>query len=208
MVTIRRYLPACLIAAVLLVSTSACASTHPYYRYPPGARGVDDRAYTEGYRDGRRHGENDARRRRHFDYARHNDFRDADDGYRGHGDPNMYRSMYRQAFITGYEDGYRRYADGYGYPSSRGGYPGSYPGSRGPVGRYTSPAADNGYRDGYAAGRDDARDRDRYDPVRSSRYRSGDHGYNGRYGSRDEYKREYRAAFQRGYDQGFRENRR
>jgi hypothetical protein len=65
-----------------------------------------------------------------------------------------------------------------------------------------------GYRDGYEQGRSDARDRDRYDPVRASRYRSGDHEYNSRYGSREDYKREYRAAFQLGYDQGYRESRR
>jgi hypothetical protein len=71
---------------------------------------------------------------------------------------------------------------------------------------HATPASDNGYRDGYSAGRDDARDRDPYDPVRSSRYRAGDRGYSGRFGSRDAYKRDYRAAFQSGYDVGYREN--
>ena len=75
-----------------------------------------------------------------------------------------------------------------------------YPPNRGV---YRSPAADNGYRDGFEAGRDDARDGDRYDPVRTSRYRSGDHNYDGRYGSRDVYKRDYRAAFEQGYREGY-----
>ena len=47
-----------------------------------------------------------------------------------------------------------------------------------------------------------------FDPIRSNRYRSGDHEYDSRYGSKDEYKRVYRDAFQRGYEQGYRENRR
>jgi hypothetical protein len=215
----RRSLPVAVLAAGLLVSATGCAS-NPYYRYPGrGSRQVDDRAYMQGYEDGRRHGENDARRRRSFDYARHDDYRDADDGFRGYGDRNAYRSMYRDAFVTGYGDGYRRYAGaggygGYGgspYPGRSGArypsYPG-YPNGSGRPGAYATPAADNGFRDGYEAGRDDARDRDAYDPVRSSRYRSGDRGYESRYGSRDAYKRDYRAAFQSGYDRGYRENRR
>ena len=94
--------------------------------------------------------------------------------------------------------------------AGRRGFPGPDFG-RGPSirdGRFRSPASENGYRDGYAQGRDDARDGDRHDPVRASRYRSGDHDYNGRYGSRDDYKREYRAAFVQGYEQGYRESRR
>ena len=35
----------------------------------------------------------------------------------------------------------------------------------------------NGYRDGLEKGREDAGDRDSFDPVRHSRYRSADHGY-------------------------------
>jgi hypothetical protein len=193
----------------LLVATPACASQGALYRYPTGGRGVDQRAYTVGYDEGRQHGEQDARRRRSFDYHRHDDYRDADDGYRGGGDRNSYRSRFRQGFVAGYNDGYRQYSQG-GY--SQGGYPqGRYPRGPSPQGGYgstnhygSSPAAQSGYRDGYEQGRDDARDRDRFDPVGARRYRSGDQDYDRRYGSRDDYKREYRAAFQTGYEQGYR----
>jgi hypothetical protein len=207
-----RYLPAGLLAA-LIFSTPACASQGALYRYPSGARGggVDQRAYSTGYDEGRQHGEQDARRGRNFDYQRHNDYRDADAGYRG-GDRSSYRSVFRQGFVAGYNDGYRRYAQqgrypqgGYGYP--QGGYPqGRYPqGGYGSYGGYaSSPAAQNGYRDGYEQGRNDARSRNRFDPVGARRYRSGDNDYDRRYGSRDDYKREYRSAFQAGYDQGYR----
>ena len=84
-----------------------------------------------------------------------------------------------------YDDGYRR---GGGYPVYRG----------------QSRAAEIGFRDGIEAGRDDARRRERFDPVRARRYRSADHDYDRRYGSRDDYKREYRSAFQAGYEQGYR----
>ena len=59
------------------------------------------------------------------------------------------------------------------------------------------------YRDGLEAGRNDARRRGRFNPESSGRYRSADHNYDRRYGSKDEYEREYRAAFQRGYGDGF-----
>src|SRR5688572_29495166 len=101
-----------LVAALISVSTaaSACVSGGGWSRYPSGPRQVDDRAYERGYNDGRRQGENDARRNRAYDYARHGDYRDADDGYRGYGDRSGYRVVFRQGFVAGYNDGYRRYA--------------------------------------------------------------------------------------------------
>ena len=75
-------------------------------------------------------------------------------------------------------------------------------------GGYYNVAYSQGYDDGYERGLDDARDRDRYDVRRHGRYRSGDHGYNRRYGDRDEYKRDYRAGFADGYGPGYREGER
>jgi hypothetical protein len=198
----HRFLPA-MFAVLVLTGTAACASQGPRYGTQGRARIVDNRAYGNGYDEGRSRGESDARRGRSFDYGRHDDYRDADDGYRGNGNRNSYRQAFRQGFVEGYNDGYRRHArngiarrSGPVYDRSD-----RYPG-------YASPAIQNGYRDGIDQGRQDARDRRRFDPVRAPRYRSGDRDYNGRYGSRDEYKREYRAAFQQGYEQGYREYRR
>ena len=199
MLRLHRIVPVALALATLAVAP-ACAS-HGYYRYP-SARTIDDRGYYRGYDDGRAHGESDARRGRRYDYERHRDFKSADRDSRRYGSRNGYRD-YRQGFVAGYDEGYRRYArqdrdyrrNG---PNVYRGWPGA---------AYGSPASQNGYRDGYAQGRDDARDGDRYDPVRGSRYREGDHDYDRRYGPRDDYKREYRAAFQEGYDHGYRESR-
>jgi hypothetical protein len=201
----QSYFPASLVIAAVAIAAPACAAYGPRYQYPSTRATVDTRAYDYGYDDGVRRGTSDARRQRSFDYARHDEYRDADDGYRG-GNRNAYRDVYRRGFVTGYNEGYRRSArGGYGranptYPSDR-----SYPVARG---RFVSPAAQSGLRDGLAQGREDARDGDRYDPVRASRYRSGDRDYDRRYGSLDDYKREYRAAFQRGYDEGYRQYRR
>ena len=69
---------------------------------------------------------------------------------------------------------------------ARGGYPPPPP----PREAYVSMAARNGFRDGVDAGRDAARHRERFDPVRERRYRDGDHDYDRRYGPREEYKRD------------------
>jgi hypothetical protein len=173
---------------------------------------VDRLAYDTGYRDGRDAGISDARSNRRFDYSRHEEYRRADVGYRGYGDRDDYRRQYRQGFAAGYDEGYRQFARGGGYRGPAIGPPEAdrspgYPVYRGGPGVYSSPAANNGYRDGYDQGRDDARHGRRFDPIGAKRYRSGDHDYDRRYGSLDEYKRDYRAAFERGYDQGYREGR-
>jgi hypothetical protein len=85
------------------------------------------------------------------------------------------------------------------YPSNR------YPNTRGAY-RYSNIAFDNGYNDGLDKGREDGRDRDSYDPNRHSRYRSADHGYENRYGSKEEYRQVYRDGFRAGYDEAYRQN--
>ena len=195
------------------MTTTACAAQS--YRYPDAGRNggssreLGRRGYDYGYRDGQNAGERDARSGRPFAFNRHNDWRDADEGYiRGYGDRELYRRSFRSGFESGYTDAYNRYGN-YGRAPRGGVYP-TYPNGNGralPRGSY-SPAAQSGYRDGVEAGRDDARSRHAFDPVRAKRYREGDHDYDNRYSSRDEYKREYRAAFQQGYQEGYRDQRR
>jgi hypothetical protein len=89
------------------------------------------------------------------------------------------------------------------YPYDEGRYPYGSPTARDGYG-YGSVPFDNGYRDGYDKGHDDARDNHRHDPFRQGRYRSGDHGYDRRYGSKDDYREVYRDGFRNGYDDGYR----
>ena len=70
---------------------------------------------------------------------------------------------------------------------------------------YNTVPFQNGDRDGYEKGREDAQRNNSYDPVRHSRYRSADHGYNNRYGTRDDYKLVYREGFEAGYERAYRE---
>jgi hypothetical protein len=69
--------------------------------------------------------------------------------------------------------------------------------------RVNSAAYGNGYRDGIDKGRADAKDRHSFDPVRHSRYRSADRGYDNLYGSKNDYKLVYRDGFEAGYRTGY-----
>ena len=201
-----RYLSMMMLAATVLVATPACATGMMY----PQQRGIgdrDDRAYyNRGLRDGSNAGADDARRGRAYDVRRHNEYRD-----NRRGDDRSDLRAYRDGFESGYDEAYRRYARGNMGDPRRGAPSPDYrrfPNDGGARGRAVSAAADNGYRDGLQEGERAARSGDRFDPVREKRYREGDHGYDRQWGSRDEYARDYRAAFQRGYEAGYRGYRR
>jgi len=104
--------------------------------------------------------------------------------------------------IYGSSPGRYPYADRNPYPYS---YPDRYGDPRGGYGYYANVAIDNGYRDGLEKGREDARDRDSYDPVRHRWYRSGDRDYERRYGPKLAYENAYREGFRAGYDRGYRD---
>ena len=230
---LRRFLAPIATAAVVLVPASGFAQTAVWRLPSPAAlaRSGDDAqvsyndarraAYEQGYREGVDEGEKDARRGDRFNYRDERAFQRADRGYhRSYGDRDRYRQIFRDGYSAGYSAGFNRYArngrnDGWyrQTPGARGPYgqQAPYP-SRGGYGGYGNggyytPAFDNGVRDGYEKGQEDARKRRSFDPLRHSWYRSGDRHYENRYGSRDQYKDVYRQGFQQGYDRGFREGR-
>jgi hypothetical protein len=182
-------------------------------------------AYDNGYREGLRDGESAARDRRPFDVQREKDWRKGDAGYnRSYGDKNRYRDNFRVGYNDGYRAAYDRFYNGGYYGGNRPGgrrddrygYPNSYP-SRGPYsqGRYgdygygvANIAFQNGVNDGYEKGLDDAKDRKYPDPTRQKWYRSADRHYEGRYGSKEAYKDQYRRGFVEGYQRAYRDARR
>jgi hypothetical protein len=68
---------------------------------------------------------------------------------------------------------------------------------------FNSAAWENGYRLGYGAGSNDYSFRSSYDVDRNKTYRDGDSGYRNEYGSKDQYKREFRSAYESGYRDGY-----
>src|SRR5204863_1801984 len=155
-----RLFRAALIVAGIGFATPACAS-QVYGNRGGSYRQVDRRAYDNGYQRGLRDAENDVRRGRDYSYARHDEYRDADQGYRRNdGNLDQYRRSFRQGYQTGYNEAFSRYGGrnqrgpvyptSPSYPSSPS-YPGYPSGRATPRGSYSSPAANNGYRDGLEA---------------------------------------------------------
>jgi hypothetical protein len=85
--------------------------TYGAYGYGYGPNGYGERsdlAMSNGYRDGYEEGLNDGRKRHTNDPRDESRFRNADRGYEGwYGAREVYRANYRQAFVDGYEAGYR-----------------------------------------------------------------------------------------------------
>jgi hypothetical protein len=85
-----------------------------------------------------------------------------------------------------------------------------YYNGRGDNGRYdgsygrSSPAYDNGYRDGVAIGQRDSQKRKSFNPQKNDQFEDADRGYNKSYGDKNQYKSEYRQGFQSGYAEGYR----
>ena len=193
----HRYATIGLVVAGLL-ATAPVRSTaqEPSFRYQL----ADREAYDNGFRDGLRHGEEDALNRRAYSLRQYQDYRDATLGYRpGDIELSAYQRAFREGFTAGYADAYDRTERGYPVaPRATERVPAP------PPAEYITPAGQFGFRDGYDAGVKDARDRETYDPVRSDRYRDADHHYNNRYGSKEVFKRDYRVGFEQGYEQGYR----
>lgn len=198
------------VAAAFAMTAPAFAQYAPQ-RYPNGAY-ASSYGYQNGYREGLREGERDGRDRKDYGFKRDDAYEDADRGFRG-GNKSAYKADFRRGYEDGYDVGYRR-TGGYGrggriYPSP--GYGGGYPNRDRdgiPETRQERIAFNNGYADGYDAGRRDADRRRRFDPYNDGRYKSGNRGYESRYGGRDWYRDEYRSGFRSGYEAGYRNERR
>lgn len=196
------------LAAVSTLALAVPAAAQYGPRYPAPQPTWSNAAYDNGYREGLLAGERDGRDGRRFDFRDDHVYDHGDIGYdRRYGSRDAYRAAFRRGYADGYRIGYERAArhrQGGWYPGS-GGYPDRHPGpprSGYPGYRY-SPAYERGFHDGYEEGAKAARNRDRYDPRGEKDYRKGDQGYNGRYGSKELYKREYRDGFLAGYDRGY-----
>ena len=169
----------------------------------------DRTSYEGGYRDGRESGVDDARRGRSYDVTRHGEYRDNRRGKERQ--PICARSapVSKPAMTkaTGCTHAAIREAATVGVHFihirlRRPRVPRPPPVLAPTADATPSVAADNGYRDGLEEGQHAAQHGDRFNPVSEKRYRDGDHNYKKQYGTRDEYQREYRAAFQQDTTEG------
>jgi hypothetical protein len=106
-----RILAAGLLAAGIGIGAPACAA-HAYYASgePVHADDYARRAYDNGFRQGARHGQDDAQHHRDFQLDRDRDYRRGDDGYRReYGEHDFYRREFRRGYEAGYSDAFRRF---------------------------------------------------------------------------------------------------
>ena len=212
-----------IVPALTLAAAALAAPAHAQLSrgHPSLAYSADERssyyearrtAYDNGYREGIKEGEKDARRGDRFEFRDERTFRDGDNGYRRQfGDRERYRQSFRSGYAAGYSDAYQRLnvRNNRGWGRERDGRYRGNAGYGGPGygGARYSPALDNGARDGYEKGVEDARRNRSFDPVRHKWYRDAERHYRGEYGPRDRYRDVYRRGFQQGYERGYREGR-
>lgn len=174
-----------------------------------GSTEAREHGYQHGYRDGLRQGRADLTSNSEPSYETE-DYRRADLGYEE-------VMGARPDFQRGYRDGYRNgYEDGFKNRPIREeiyGLKGDYDPDRIPRHveddhyyhdwGYSDVAFDTGYRDGLSAGRGDFAQKKDYKPEKHDSYEDGDHGYRKAYGTKDQYKEQYRKGFLRGYEDAF-----
>jgi hypothetical protein len=80
-------------------------------RYGRGGNGRGFQvARDRGFQDGLSTGQSDAERGQSFNPQRSHYYKNATEGYdRYYGNKDAYKQVYRDAFVRGYEDGFRRY---------------------------------------------------------------------------------------------------
>ncbi|HEV8132535.1 MAG TPA: hypothetical protein VGQ81_14915 [Acidobacteriota bacterium] len=171
--------------------------------------------YTDGQRDGLRHGQADRDRGVGFD-PNSRELRQAGNDVRidHKGD---YKKGYREGYQIGYREGYEQRGGVYGRYPDRSTYPGDSRYPNPDQGRYPYPdqgrypdrgrgtafdmGMDRGYRDGNEKGRSDYDKRRSPDVRRHDWYNDADRGYSSSYGNKRDYQAGYRNGFQRGYDE-------
>ena len=208
---------------IVLADNAVSAQYGNYGRYGGYGNGIYQIAQQNGYNDGLRKGQEDARER-HNNPTGTELYKDGDNGYdRRMGSKDQYRAIYRQAFLRGFSDGQNSYyGGGYGQYGNYGRYPnGGYPNSGYPNGGYYPDggygnqyptyggngndiyriAQQNGYNDGLRKGAEDARE-GHNNPAGTSLYKNADNGYDRSMGNKEAYRQAYRQAFLQGFAEG------
>lgn len=170
----------------IIATTSATANAQWSNR---SYGGYNNQQLQQGYQYGVNTGASDAQHRQGYSPQRSHYYRNAS------------TQAFRDGFVRGYDEGYRRYSATYG---NGGYYPGNgdyYPNASYPNGDYRNDGYyggnnnyefNNGYQQGLNTGSDDGRRNKSYSPERSRYYQRAS-------------TQAYREGFIRGYDAGYRQ---
>jgi len=171
-----------------------------------GSLDARQHGYEHAYRDGADQGRQDRERKMPYSW-RDNDYWGARGYEQAFGDRNEYMDGYRQGYQAGYDDAYYALAGQYGQIYGR-----PQAGRRVPSGTdpyadrqfgATDMAFDAGYREGVTLGQQDRGRNARSNYRGNNVYKNGDLGYRASYGSRDQYRVEFRDGLERGYADGY-----
>jgi len=198
----RMKLAACLIAVTLMVSGFALADDDDYYR-GGGRSQAHQYGFQNGYRDGLRKGQHEARENDPNDFQSR-DWRNASRGYQRWMGPfevfqDGYRDGYRQGFQAAFNDRWGRRGDDDSYRDNRYYQQNSYGGWYGAGGNV---AYNYGLQDGTQTAREDAYRGKQFNPNP----RGGNHadrGYSREYGDRNAYREQYSDGYRTGYQQAY-----
>lgn len=176
--------------------------------------------YEHGYREGYHHGQEDMAAKAAPDFHS-KDYKRGDVGYDAYmGSHDQYKKGFREGYESGYKDGFTgnntRLATVFGVENddsnvvspnvvASGDDASAMPQADSNLsgGYMRDHAYDVGYNDGIRAG---AKARDgghSYNPEDNDQFKDADHGYHSNLGSKDDFKKNYREGFARGYHDGF-----
>ena len=167
----------------LLLSAALITGAALFVLGTPARARAQDSAYqseqdrersTEAYRDGYRHGQDDARAGVRNDSP--------GDRWTLAGD----RTAWRDGYLAGYQEVQAQAAPPVVVGSDLDSGPARY-----------------GYEDGLAQGRTDRRKGENFRPTSGHFYKDANHGWSDSYGDKDHYKQVYRQAYAKGYEQGY-----
>jgi len=161
---------------------------------------VNNPAYQAGFQDGIADGQNDRQANVEYRPTHTERFDDAPGYNKSFGDKDLYKHIYRDGYLAGYQQGHNGqvvYAQPYpvtvyaqpGYPA----YPSQYA---------NNPASTRGFQDGL---NDGLQDRQGGAGFRETTTRNFEHtpGYDSSFGDKNRYKQLYRDAYIAGYQQGY-----
>ena len=179
----KRTLGSALIALAFASSVVVTTGTTAEAQWRNGSYGgYNNQQLQQGYQYGVNTGASDAQRRQSYSPQRSHYYRDASS------------QAFRDGFVRGYDEGYRRYSGSYGNGGYRNdGYYGNG-GYRndGYYGGYNNRELNSGYQQGLNTGADDGRRNKSYSPERSRYYQRAS-------------SQAFREGFIRGYDVGYRQ---
>ncbi len=182
----------------LLAGSAAFAFGQGYPQQPAYADSQygNNPAYQRGFQDGINDGRNDRGRGRNVNPTKTDHYEDTPGYDSSFGPKDQYKQLYRQAYISGYQQAVRQnYQNGY-YEQR------TYPAYGEP--QYGSdPAYQRGFQDGINDGRNARQNGHDAEATKTEHYEDTP-GYNSSYGEKNTYKQIYRRGYTAGFQQAFR----